>query len=51
MITTQVPFADIDPHSQEALSSMFGIDVATLPPTPGVQGPDFPPPEMPRLGG
>lgn len=31
-----VPFADIDPYSREALSELWGIDLAALPPTPDV---------------
>lgn len=43
-----VPFADIDPYSQRALSELWRVDVSNLPPTPGVvrQIPEGPPPDI-----
>jgi hypothetical protein len=51
IVANEVTFGDLDPHSQEAMSEIFGVDVASLPCTPGAQGPDFAPPKRPRLGG
>lgn len=51
IVAHEVPFAAVDPYSREALSDIFGVDVATLPLTPGALGPDFPPPALPSMGG
>jgi hypothetical protein len=39
VIGAEVPFSDIDPHSQAMLSAITGVDVANLPLTPGATRP------------